>query len=78
MGQQPADLSEEERLAEYRRKALLARCRALNCKYPELRDSYNALATLWDTLANGLQPPPRSRPKDWLAATQKLAVTDRH
>jgi hypothetical protein len=73
MGQQMTDLpEEEERRAEYRRMAALARCRAINSKIPELKDVYNSMASVWDAMADELQPPPRTRPQDWLAMTQKL------
>lgn len=68
------DLSHEAQLAMYRHRARVARCRAINCKIPELRESYNALASLWETLALELQKPPKWQPKDWLATTQKLHV----
>ncbi len=67
MGQQ---LTDEERLATYRRMALLARCRAMNSKSQELKDVYNSTASVWDTMAQELQA--TRSPKDWLAATQKL------
>jgi hypothetical protein len=73
MDPQP-DLSDEELLAKYRHRARLARCRAINSKIPELQNSFNALARLWETMADDLQPSPRSSPKDWLATTQKLDV----
>jgi hypothetical protein len=71
---QPLTEVPEARRAEYRRMAALARCRAINSKIPEFRDVYNSMASVWDTMANELQPPPRTRPKDPLAITQKLAA----
>ena len=72
MGPLLTHLPEEERRAEYRRMAALARCRAINSKIPELKDVYNSMASVWDTMADELQPPPKTCAKDWLAETQKL------
>jgi hypothetical protein len=74
MGQQLTDLLVQEQRAEYRRMATLARCRAINSKIPELKDVYNSMASIWDTMAEELQVTPTKRPRDWLAITQRLTV----
>ena len=68
MGQQ---LTDAEIRAEYRRKAVLARCRAIDSKIPELQDAYNSMASVWDSLADELQAGSK-RLEHWLADTHKL------
>ena len=61
---QPLTGVPDTRRAEYRRMATLARCRAINSKISEFRDVYISMASMWDAMADELQPPPRTRPKD--------------
>ena len=63
---QPLTNVPEARRVEYRRLAALARCRAIHSKIPEFRDVYISMASVWDSMADELQPPRgRDRRTDW-------------
>ena len=69
LGQQLA-----ERHAMYRQRAAEARQCAANSKTQELKDSFNSVALMWESMAVDFNSQPTNGTKDPLSATQKLPI----
>jgi hypothetical protein len=67
---QQAPDSSEEQVAQYRRMARLARCRAINSRIQEFKDAYNSMALMWEIMADELQA--RESVKDPRVVTREL------